>query len=141
MIDQGRYLKPGSWGGAKALNPGYFSPAWYRIFATRDSVSSHDWNAVVEQSYQTILAGPGAGMGLVCDWSDGQGQPLTDGPGYNAFAKGHWFYKDAVRVLWRLALDYAWFGDVRAKRFLDSAAAFIKTPANADFFQISGKHA
>ena len=139
MIDQGRYFKPGSWGGASVLNPGYFSPAWYRIFAARDSVISHDWKAVVEQSYQTILAGPGAGMGLVCDWSNGQGQPLSAGPGYNAFANGQWFYKDAVRVLWRLALDYAWFGDVRAKRFLDSAAAFIKAPANADFFQISGK--
>lgn len=138
MVDQGRYFKPGSWGGATCLNPGYFAPAWYRVFASRDSDKSHDWASVIDQSYTTILANPGAAKGLLPDWSDGAGAVLSAGPGYNAYAKGQWFYKDAVRVHWRLALDWLWFGEPRAKQFLDKAYAFLPDPADANFFQIDG---
>ncbi|MEN9354203.1 MAG: Endoglucanase precursor [Fibrobacterota bacterium] len=139
MVDQGRYLKPGSWGGAATLNPGYFAPAWYRVFASRDTDKSHAWANVIEQSYQTIMANPGASKGLLPDWSDGNGALLASGPGYNAYAKGQWFYKDAVRVHWRLILDWLWFGEPRAKEFLDKAYAFVSDPADANFFQIDGK--
>jgi endo-1,4-beta-D-glucanase Y len=139
MIDQGRYLKPGSWGGAATLNPGYFAPAWYRVFASRDTDKSHDWASVIEQSYQTIMANPGASKGLLPDWSDGNGALLASGPGYNAYAKGQWLYKDAIRVHWRLIVDWLWFGEPRAKEFLDKAYAFVSDPADANFFQIDGK--
>jgi endo-1,4-beta-D-glucanase Y len=138
MVDQGRYLKPGSWGGASALNPGYFSPAWYRVFAAYDSDASHAWTTLIDQSYQTILANPGASKGLVPDWSAGTGAILASGPGYNAFANGQWFYKDAIRVHWRLALDWLWNGEPRAKKFLDNAYGFVKDPADANFFQLDG---
>ncbi len=139
MVDNGRYLKPGSsWGGLSMLNPGYFSPAWYRVFAAYDTASSHAWTALIDQSYQTIFANPGAAKGLVPDWSTGAGALLPSGPGYNTFANGQWFYKDAIRVHWRLALDWLWNGEPRAKRFLDSAYGFVKEPANANFFQLNG---
>lgn len=138
MVDQGHYFKPGTWGGASLLNPGYFAPAWYRVFASRDSDKSHDWASVIDQSYTTILANPGASKGLLPDWSNGAGAVLSAGPGYNAYAKGQWFYKDAVRVHWRLAVDWLWFGEPRAKQFLDKAYAFVSDPADANFFQLNG---
>jgi endo-1,4-beta-D-glucanase Y len=138
MVDQGKYLRPGQWGGESELDPGYFSPAWYRIFATHDTDRTHAWSAVIDQSYRTILANPGAGLGLLPDWSDGTGAVLANGPGYNAYANGQWFYKDAIRVHWRLALDWIWNAEPRAKRFLDKGYAFIAAPADANFFQLDG---
>jgi hypothetical protein len=58
--------------------------------------------------------------------------------GYNAYAEGKAMYKDGIRVLWRIATDYIWYGEPRAKQFLDNALAFIQTPDRANFFQMDG---
>jgi endo-1,4-beta-D-glucanase Y len=141
MISDGRYFLPGIWGGADLLNPGYFAPAFYRIFAAFDENSTHDWMSVIEQSYLTIAANPGASLGLLPDWSSGDGSLLIDGPGYNAFDSGNSMYKDGIRVYWRLATDYLWFGEERARSFLEKAIVFLESRGGveqANFYDMNG---
>ena len=136
-VVDGRYLAPGAgWGGKAFVNPGYFSPASYRIFAVADP--AHDWNGVIDQSYATLFANPGASRGLLPDWMVPDGSYFTGSLGYNPFDHGRSMYKDAIRIHWRLAMDWLWFGEPRAKRFLDSALRFVGSPANANFYQMDG---
>lgn len=136
-VVDGRYVAPGNgWGGREFVNPGYFSPANYKIFAKVDP--GHDWKTVVDQCYLTLFANPGAGKGLLPDWMVPDGSYFNGSLGYNAFRMGRSMYKDAIRVHWRLAMDWLWFGDVRAKRWLDSATAFIRTPDRANFYTMDG---
>lgn len=137
-VAEGRYLAPGAgWGGKDFVNPGYFSPANYRIFAKVDP--GHNWNAVIDQCYATLFANPGAAKGLLPDWMAPGGGFFEGSLGYNAYRAGKAHYKDAIRVHWRMAMDWLWFGEVRAKRWLESANAFIKTPDRADFYTLEGE--
>ena len=137
-VVEGRYLAPGAgWGGKEFVNPSYFSPANYRIFAKVDP--GHNWNAVIDQCYATIAANPGAAKGLMPDWMTPGGGFFEGSLGYNAFRSGKSMYKDAIRVHWRMAMDFLWFGEPRAKKWLESASAFIQTPARADFYTLEGE--
>jgi endo-1,4-beta-D-glucanase Y len=141
MIDQGKYLLPGHWGGDPDIkNPGYFAPASYRVFAEYDSANKSAWMALVDGSYELIAKSPGYGKGLVPDWFTMSGG-TTNGAGYNAFFRGDALYRDAIRVYWRLATDYIWYKEPRAKAFLDKAMTFIDglggAPA-ANFFDMTG---
>jgi endo-1,4-beta-D-glucanase Y len=131
-------LAPGAgWGGDAFVNPGYFSPASYRIFAQADT--AHDWNAVVEQCYKVIAANPGYAKGLLPDWVTPSGAYYTGSLGYNPFYGGHAMYKDGIRVLWRLALDWTWNFEPRAKVFLDSALSLIGSDtAKSNFYTMDG---
>ncbi len=134
----GKYnVAPGAgWGGDGFVNPGYFSPASYRIFAQVDP--AHDWKAVVDQSYAVIARNPGYTKGMVPDWMVPDGSYFNGSLGYNAYREGRALYKDAIRIHWRLAMDWLWFGEPRAKKFLDSAAAFVPTPDRANFYTLDG---
>lgn len=136
-VVDGRYLAPGNgWGGKEFVNPGYFSPASYRIFAKADP--SHNWKGLIDQCYATLFASPGADKGLLPDWMVPTGAFFDGSLGYNAFRKGQACYKDGIRVQWRLALDWLWFGEPRAKRWLDAAAAFVQSPDRANFYTMDG---
>jgi len=91
------------------VNPGYFSPAWYKVFAKFDTSKWHNWNQVIDQCYQSILNNVGASRGLVPDWMTPWGDYYWSGLGYNAYLDGHGFFKDAIRIPWRVSMDYAWF--------------------------------
>jgi len=137
-VSSNHNLAPGaSWGGDAFVNPGYFSPASYRIFAIADT--AHDWSAVVEQCYKVIAASPGYAKGLVPDWMTPSGAYYTGSLGYNPFDTGHAMYKDGIRVLWRLALDWTWNFEPRAKALLDSAVKLVGSePALSNFYTMSG---
>jgi hypothetical protein len=63
------------------------------------------------------------------------------GLGYNAYLDGHAFYKDAIRTHWRVATDYVWNQEPRAKTFLDNAYNFLQDkggPSQANFFTMEG---
>lgn len=127
-----------SWPCGDHVNPGYFSPASYRIF--KDFDNSHAWGNVIEKSYATIAKSPGYGKGLLPDWMklDGTYASAKD-LGYNPFDVGQSLYKDAIRVHWRLAMDWLWFQEPRAKTFLDNAHSFIgRDPSKANFFKMDG---
>ena len=140
MIDQGKYLMPGHWGGAGTLNPGYFAPAFYRVFGEFEPEHKATWNALINGSYEVIAKSPGYSRGLIPDWCTSSGGG-TGGAGYNAYFSGDALYRDAVRVYWRLATDYLWYGEPKAKTFLDKAINFLESkggPSNANFFDMSG---
>lgn len=135
---EGAVLRPGAnWGGVGFVNPGYFAPAYYRVFAEFDSTSKATWMSVVDQCYTTIEANPGYSKGLVPDWMKSNGE-FTTPQGYNPTGNGRWLYKDAIRVYWRIATDYLWYDEPRAKRFLQNAMNFLKTPDKANFYTMDG---
>jgi endo-1,4-beta-D-glucanase Y len=139
LVENGKYLRPGNkWGGSAFVNPGYFAPAFYRIFEEFDS-TSHDWSGLIDQCYKSVDLSPGFANGLVPDWMRPDGN-YTDSAalGYNSYASGKYCYKDGIRILWRLATDYMWYSESRAKTFLDKSYAFIKTPSRANFFKMDG---
>ncbi len=138
MVANGKYLDPGSpWAKGAFVNPSYFAPAYYRVFAAYQP-GQHDWTGLLDQCYRSYSASPGAALGLVPDWMTPDGQYSTDKLGYNAYAGGKFMYKDGIRVNWRIALDYLWFKESRAKAILDNAMRFVATPAKANFFQMDG---
>ena len=127
-----------NWPCGDFLNPGYLSPASYRIF--KDFDPSHQWGSVIDASYRMLAANAGNSKGLLLDWMTTGGQAVPGGGlGYNPFLGGQAFYKDAIRIHWRLAMDYLWFQEPRAKSFLDNAYSFVaRDPAKANFYKMDG---
>ncbi|MCL2688531.1 MAG: glycosyl hydrolase family 8 [Chitinispirillia bacterium] len=133
MIDENYgYLLPGFWGestrnnpASGTVNPGYFAPAFYRVFAEFEPAHAAVWNTLIDTSYAHIRRSPGYARGLLPDWTRVNGTS-TGGAGYNAYFRGDAMYRDAIRVYWRLATDYLWYQEPRAKAFLDNAMAFIE---------------
>lgn len=100
------------------LNPSYFAPSSFRLFAQVDP--ERDWLALVESGYSMLEASSAASMaGLPSDW-------IGYDPGSDAYRLLPWNHPlesrysfDAYRVWWRLALDATWFGEERAQRYLE----------------------
>jgi endo-1,4-beta-D-glucanase Y len=140
---ENNYLLPGHWGSSSdkdTKNPGYFAPAFYRIFAEFDSTNRAEWMALVDGSYELIAKSPGYSKGLIPDWCTMSGA-TTGGAGYNAYFDGDALYRDAIRVYWRLATDYLWYKEPRAKTFLDKAIVFLEGLGGAEkanFFDMKG---
>ena len=122
-----RYVIGGAEGFASAkdivMNPSYFSPYAYRIFSKIDK--RHNWLSLVDSSYE-ILNRCVASSGLFPDWckldSSGKiirkftlGEKRADLDSY-----------DAMRVPYRLALDYVLFKEPRAKILLEKNKIFAE---------------
>jgi endo-1,4-beta-D-glucanase Y/4-amino-4-deoxy-L-arabinose transferase-like glycosyltransferase len=120
------YLTAGDWAVGSdpiALNPSYFAPYAYKVFAAADP--EHDWLALVDTGYEVIFAAAsadaGQAAGLPPDWAGldratGAVVPITLGER----ATSNYGY-DAARTYWRLALDLRWWDDGRAATFLRQA--------------------
>jgi endo-1,4-beta-D-glucanase Y len=119
--DGRRVLRPGDrWGSCadnvdKRLNPSYFSPAYYRAFAAYVPNQADFWNGLVDDTYALLAVYQQRMSGLLPDWS------YSDGS--TAGAYGY----EACRVPWRIATDYAWSGDVRAKTLLQGLRSWAAT--------------
>jgi endo-1,4-beta-D-glucanase Y len=95
------------------VNPSYLSPYAYRIFAQYDK--DHDWMSLVDSSYAVLNE---VGVPLPPDWividkATGK-MSNTDIPNLTSN-----FSFDAMRVPWRIAVDYAWNKESRAKEYLN----------------------
>lgn len=121
-IGNQRYLLPGPREAFQQptkllLNPSYFSPAAFRLFAQVDR--AHDWLSLVNSSYRVLEDSASLStLKLPSDWlaldtTTGQFQALL-GP-EPVFSR---YGFDAYRVWWRLALDATWYGEPRARRYL-----------------------
>ncbi|MBC7459281.1 hypothetical protein H7200_01035 [Candidatus Saccharibacteria bacterium] len=103
------------------MNPSYLSPYAYREFARVDK--SHDWNAVVDSSYDLISKSmdqkldKSSSVGLVPDWVllDRTTGALT-APTVGGLTTNYGY--DGMRMPWRIALDYKWNNEPRAKATL-----------------------
>lgn len=120
-----RVLVAGNWargdGGGfdePVLNPSYFAPYAYRIFAEADP--AHRWMDVVDSSYKILeqihdTPNLGGKAGLAPNWlklDKDNGDLRLVG---EQIQHANEFSYDASRLPWRLSIDYLWFHDERAK--------------------------
>ena len=105
------------------INPSYFAPYAYRTFAKVDT--QHDWKGLTDNSYAILLTlmssplGSAKTVGLPPDWvvmnrttgafKAHTSKTLTTNYGY-----------DAIRIPWRMALDWNWYHDHRDKEVLNN---------------------
>jgi endo-1,4-beta-D-glucanase Y len=123
-------LLPGdSWGGrAIPFNPSYFAPSHYRLFG---AISGHraGWAEVVDRGYAIIEKAQDAARGngdngLVPAWCDPDGVPIQRPPPDDGAARTGYQY-DAARVPFRLAQDWCYHGEPRARATLARNSAFF----------------
>ena len=122
-----RILVAGDWArgdaqGRATVNPSYFAPYAYRVFAEADP--DHDWLMLADSTYDLlgqILAAPdfGGPAGAVPNWLmvDAMSGALSAADELGDTADKFSF--DASRLPWRLAVDWAWFKHNRAIEMLD----------------------
>ena len=106
------------------MNPSYFAPYAYREFAKVDK--SHDWNKLVDGSYLLLnksiddKLGAASSAGLPPDWflmNQENGVLRATESSTPDLTTNYSF--DAMRTPWRLALDYEWNKEPRAKETLE----------------------
>ncbi len=132
-----RTLVAGDWATGKSasvdnqvvVNPSYFEPYAARIFADADP--SHPWMEIVDSSYDVlgkIAASDALGgtKGLAPDWAALDPETGDARPAVLGDRETTTFSFDASRIPTRLALDWLWFKDERAKQ----ALAAIHFPAD-----------
>lgn len=124
-VDHGRgaMLKPGDgWGDDDITNISYFAPAYYKVFGQFVGKEA-DWNKVVDSSYRIIEASlnqqsGNQDNGLVPAWCDSNGTPKS----VNGLPTH--FQNDSTRTPFRVAQDYCYFGEPRAKTYMDKITSF-----------------
>jgi endo-1,4-beta-D-glucanase Y len=110
------------------INPSYYAPYAYRIFAGFDDIA--DWDALVESSYQLLNIVSGfANTGLPADWV--QLNTMT-GEIAPASEKDSAYSYDAFRVHWRIEVDRELFRDPRADQYLRDSLTWVEAEWNAN---------
>lgn len=121
-----RYMIAGNWATGSEeiiINPSYIAPYAWRIFAKVDP--NHDWLGLIDPAYELLHAvsinnlDTGKSVGLPPDWvaikkADGS----VSAASHLGLRSAYGF--DAMRVPWRIAIDYVWSHDGKAKTYLDS---------------------
>lgn len=106
------------------LNPSYFAPYAFRLFAQVDS--ERDWLSLVDTSYQVLKDSQQiSAVNLPSDWvaldaKTGKYQPL---PPDSQLSSVYSF--DAFRVWWRIALDASWFNSSQARSYLEKSTQHL----------------
>lgn len=127
------YLLPMNYGSAMQpdgllFNPSYLSPAWYRIFQEVDP--EHDWNRLATDSYTILnnIARTSRNMPLPSNWyivNENTGRLTYAFRPFGVYASE--FSYDAFRILWRVAMDWEWFGTESAQSYLKQMSAPLVT--------------
>jgi endo-1,4-beta-D-glucanase Y len=124
LCDTRAILRPGdNFGGCSdtsspRVNPSYFAPGYYRVFAAKFADQAERWNALVTGSYELYPIYQARMNGLVPDWAK------VDGSDWYGASYSY----DACRTPWRVMVDYAWSGEPKAKTFLQGITTY--TDAN-----------
>lgn len=127
-----RYIVAGNWSSQPnkevyTVNPSYLSPYAYRMFAEVDK--KHNWMSLVDSSYEILDKCSASSLEvkdaiyLAPDWCNikrnGEIVPATN---MNENSTNYSF--DAIRVPWRIALDYQWYKEQRALNYLKKTKLF-----------------
>lgn len=103
------------------VNPSYFAPYAYKIFAKVDK--KNNWNGLADNSYELLVAASqnkldtSKSSGLPPDWiTINRTSGIIAATGNNGLTTK--FSYDAIRIPWRLAVDWQWFKDARDKSTL-----------------------
>ncbi len=135
-----RYLIAGNWAKNSeelVVNPSYFAPYAWRIFAKVDK--KNDWSSLISPAYELLLESSNekldksSSIGLPPDWiavkiSNGE----IKAPQVTGLTTNYSF--DAMRVPWRIAVDYGWNRNKEAKQYLTTAFKKLE-----EIYQAEGK--
>lgn len=122
----------GPYGGCNQTDLSYYTPAFFREMSkiSGDNV----WEKLADDTYKILEANANSSTGLVPDWHK-----------YNGGSAGgqwnHTYRYDACRVPWRIALDYLWNGNEKAKAWCTKISnwAYKQGPENIkDEYQLNG---
>lgn len=118
-------------------NPSYYSPAHFKIFY--EFTGDKRWLELVDTSYVVLSSlseriEDHRGVGLIPDWVkiNSQGEFVL------WQEKSSDFGWDAVRFVYRVGIDYLWFGEERAKSLLEKTADFLETQWRAKKILLAG---
>ncbi len=129
-VDHGQWdgmLLPGDdWRGRNVFNPSYFAPHQYRVFG-EISGNVAGWQKVIDRGYAIIEnslndRNGNRTNGLVPAWCDADGTPVEAFPG----AMTNYQY-DSARTPFRLAQDYIYNREPRAKAYLARVSDFFSS--------------
>jgi len=108
------------------LNPSYFAPYAFRLFAQVDR--DHDWLSLVNSSYDALeKSSKVSAVGLPSDWIALDTKTGKFGPVPSDRQLQSVYSFDAYRVWWRVAWDAAWFQSPEAQRYLSTATKHLQT--------------
>lgn len=121
-----QYLLAGNWANSQTeivLNPSYFAPYAWRIFARIDK--TNDWESLIIPAYDllsessTIPLDKEKGIGLPPDWVtlDKETEEIR-ATKFDNLTTNYSF--DAIRVPFRISLDYAWNKSPDAEKYLQT---------------------
>jgi endo-1,4-beta-D-glucanase Y len=116
-------FKPGDEWRPDVFNPSYFSPHQYRLFA--EISGNPGWLSVVDRGYEIIDASLNAASGnrengLVPAWCNARGVPVEAFPGAETN-----YQTDSARLPFRLAQDFAYYRDARARAYVEKTSSFF----------------
>ncbi|MDQ3239348.1 MAG: glycosyl hydrolase family 8 [bacterium] len=124
VINGKRYLIAGNWAklpNESVLNPSYFSPYAYRMFAEIDK--KHDWNSLIAPGYEMLKNSSNdkldkdKSVGLPPDWvSIDRKTGSLKAPTLTNLSTNYSY--DAMRIPWRISLDYQWNREGKAYDYL-----------------------
>src|SRR5690554_6415678 len=140
MYSGKRYLKPGNMFD-DYLNPCYFITNALQLFEDPAINPGNNWSNLVQNSYDITKVCRNNTTGLVPDWCYPNGS-LLSGIINDKFES--YFLYDAIRVPWRMAQAYAWYGHADAKEIAKkitdwAITKFSGNPANAkDGYNLDG---
>jgi endoglucanase len=98
------------------LNPSYFAPYAFRLFAEVDA--ERDWLSLTESSYRVLEeTGKLSTVGLPSDWVELNLANDQVSASTNPNLPSRYGF-DAYRVWWRVALDAAWYQHPQARQYL-----------------------
>ncbi len=110
-------------GAVYMINPSYFSPAHYRIFAEVDSEYGDRWLKLADDTYWLLdrISARSGGVGLAPNWLalDQKTGQLHDASAYIDKRNADDFGYDAFRLFWRVGLDVEWYNSEDGKEYLE----------------------
>ena len=128
-INASGYIKPGdTWDLEK--NCSYFCTGALELFKKS---TTFDWAKVIANSYSLMKKARNTTTGLIPNWCSEQGTPSTHGE------RGQFTY-DAIRIPWRLAWAYCWYGHEDAKTICSDMASWITAKTSGDPAKICDKY-
>jgi len=126
-IGTSNYLLPGPWAiydDNVKINPSYFAPYAYRIFAKYDS--KHDWISLVDSSYDFLNKASNLSIFyLPPDWAYINKQTGQITVNDDITNKESDFSYDAIRVMWRISFDYMLNNDSRALEYIKKSTKYL----------------
>jgi len=128
-------------GNGTLYNISYMSLPALKMLEMYDTGGERNWSEVLDKNISYMKSVQDNGDGLWPDWSDASGVPKDPNNGsssdlcaqYEGWTcisklKSHEaYYKESVRIPWRVAWYYHWFGDERAKQMLNKGIAFLRS--------------